>query len=82
MAEHPVVSPLPGVFYRRPNPQADPYVVEGQRVHRGDTVGLVEVMKTFHEIKSDVEGVLLRFLVENEGAVQPGQAIALIETDS
>jgi len=81
VARHEIVSPLPGVFYQRPNPEADPYVQEGQRINAGDTIGLIEVMKTFHEVKSEVSGVLVEFLVENEEAVQSGQQIAVVETD-
>lgn len=76
MAERFIHSPLPGIFYRRPNPQADPYVVEGQRVKAGDTVGLVEVMKSFHEVNAESDGVIVQFLIENEGPVQVGQPIA------
>ena len=74
MAEtHTVKSPLPGIFYRRPSPEALPYVEEGQQVKAGQTIGLVEVMKSFHEVPADEEGVALRFLVEDEEPVQIGQ---------
>ncbi len=66
MAQHEILSPLPGTLYRRPNPTADPYVTEGQRVEAGDTVCLVEIMKQFHEVKAGVNGVLKEFLLENE----------------
>ena len=74
-----IKSPLPGTFYRRPNPQADPYVSEGDRVAKGDVVGLVEIMKSFHEIVSDAAGVIARFLVENEELVDTGQDIIVFE---
>ena len=70
---HTVKSPLPGIFYRRPSPEALPYVEEGQQVKAGQTIGLVEVMKSFHEVPADEEGVALRFLVEDEEPVQIGQ---------
>lgn len=70
-----IKSPLPGTFYRRPSPDADPYVSEGDRVQPGTVVGLVEIMKNFHEITSDEEGVVERFLVENEELVEAGQSI-------
>ncbi len=75
-----VKSPLPGTFYRRPSPQADPYVSEGDRVQPGDVVGLVEIMKNFHEITSDAEGVVARFLVENEDLVEAGQDIIALDS--
>ena len=74
MAEtHTVKSPLPGIFYRRPSPEAPPYVEEGQNVKTGETIGLVEVMKSFHEVRADEAGVAVQFLVENEEPVQIGQ---------
>ena len=75
-----IKSPLPGTFYRRPNPDADPYVSEGDRVQPDDVVGVVEIMKSFHEIKSDAEGVVERFLVENEQLVEAGQDIIALES--
>ena len=80
MAHHEVLSPLPGIFYRRPSPDAEPYVKEGGAVKVGDTIGLVEVMKQFSEISADAAGKVVRFLVENEAAVEPAQPVLLIET--
>jgi acetyl-CoA carboxylase biotin carboxyl carrier protein len=78
MAEHTIKSPYPGTFYRRPNPDADPYVAEGEEVSSGDVVGLVEIMKNFHEIKAETDGHVERFLVENEAAVEAGQEIVAL----
>jgi acetyl-CoA carboxylase biotin carboxyl carrier protein len=72
---HRIRSPLPGTFYRRPNPTSDPYVNEGDEVQAGDVVGLVEIMKSFHEVHSDAAGRVARFLVENEDLVDAGQDI-------
>jgi acetyl-CoA carboxylase biotin carboxyl carrier protein len=80
MAQHQVMSPLPGIFYRRPAPDKPPYKSEGDRVKEGDTIGLVEVMKQFTEIHADASGQILRFLVENEAPVEPEQPLLLIET--
>jgi acetyl-CoA carboxylase biotin carboxyl carrier protein len=74
-----IKTPLPGTFYRRPSPDADPYVGEGDSVKAGDVVGLIEIMKTFHEIRSDTDGVVARFLVENEDLVDAGQDIIALE---
>jgi acetyl-CoA carboxylase biotin carboxyl carrier protein len=79
VSERTIKSPLPGTFYRRPNPQADPYVTEGDDVKAGDVVGLVEIMKSFHEISSDADGIVSRFLVENEDLVDAGQDIIALE---
>ena len=73
-------SHLPGTFYRRPDPQSDPYVSEGDTVKPGDVVGLVEIMKSFHEIHSDTDGRVVRFLVENEDLVDAGQDIIELES--
>ena len=74
-----IKTPLPGTFYRRPSPDANPYVEEGDTVSAGDVVGLIEIMKTFHEIRSDADGVVARFLVENEELVDAGQDIIALE---
>jgi acetyl-CoA carboxylase biotin carboxyl carrier protein len=72
-------SPLPGTFYRRPNPTSDPYVSEGDDVKAGDVVGLVEIMKSFHEVHADADGRIARFLVENEDLVDADQDIIELE---
>ncbi len=79
MAKKEILSPLPGTFYRRPAPDQPPYKSEGDAVAVGDVVGLVEVMKSFNEVKSEVAGKLVRFLVENEEAVMAGQPLAELE---
>jgi acetyl-CoA carboxylase biotin carboxyl carrier protein len=70
---------MPGTFYRRPDPDSDFYVEEGESVSAGDTLGLIEVMKSFHEVKAEEDGTVSRFLVENEAAVDAGQD--LLEMD-
>ena len=78
VSEKTIKAPLPGTFYRRPDPNADPFVAEGDAVRAGDVVGLVEIMKSFHEVKSDENGVINRFLVENEDTVEVGQDLAVL----
>jgi acetyl-CoA carboxylase biotin carboxyl carrier protein len=80
MAHHEILCPLPGTFFRRPAPDAPPFVKEGDTVNTGDTIGLVEVMKQFSEVQADAAGKVVRFLVENEGIVEPGQPLVMIET--
>jgi len=75
-----ILAPLPGTFYRRPNPDADVFVSEGDTVAPGDVVGLVEVMKTFLEVKADVGGVVDRFLVDSGDAIEAGQALVALRT--
>jgi acetyl-CoA carboxylase biotin carboxyl carrier protein len=79
MATREILSPLPGTFYRRPAPDKPSYKEPGDTVAPGDALGLVEVMKTFYEVKSDADGKVVRFLAENEEAVQAGQPLVEIE---
>jgi len=74
-----IKSPIPGTFYRRPDPESDPYVNEGDEISPGDTVGVVEVMKSFHEVKAEEDGKVLRFLIENEDPVAAGQDLLELE---
>jgi acetyl-CoA carboxylase biotin carboxyl carrier protein len=76
-----ILSPIPGVFYRKPGANDEEYVKEGQAVKVGETVGLIEVMKNFYEIKAEFDGVMEKFLVENEGLVDAGQEIAILKVD-
>jgi biotin carboxyl carrier protein len=78
VAERTIKSPIPGTFYRQPSPEAEPFVTEGAEVSAGDVVGLVEIMKSFHEIKADEGGKVERFLVETDDTVEAGQAIATL----
>ena len=80
MANKQILSPLPGTFYRRPAPDQPPYKSEGDPVNIGDVVGLVEVMKSFNEVKATAAGRIVRFLVENEDAVMAGQPLADIDS--
>jgi acetyl-CoA carboxylase biotin carboxyl carrier protein len=79
MARHEVLTPIPGIFYRRPDPDSDPFVAEGDRVETGATIGLVEIMKNFQPVETEAAGTLVEFLVENEDAVVAGQAVAVVE---
>jgi biotin carboxyl carrier protein len=79
VAEKTIKSPMPGTFYRRPDPESDPFVNEGDAVSAGDTVGLIEVMKSFHEIKAQEEGTISKFLLDDEDAVGAGQDILELE---
>ena len=79
MADKSIKSPMPGSFYRRPDPESDPFVNEGDAVSPGDTVGLVEVMKSFHEIKAQEEGTVSKILLDDEDAVGAGQDVVELE---
>jgi acetyl-CoA carboxylase biotin carboxyl carrier protein len=79
MAKHEVVTPVPGTFYRRPDPDSEPFKNEGDSVKAEDTVGLVEIMKNFQEVKAEADGTLAEFLVENEDSVMAGQPVAVLD---
>ncbi|KAK43519.1 hypothetical protein BG58_32055 [Caballeronia jiangsuensis] len=79
MAIHEILSPLPGTFYRRPSPDQDYYVERDCRVQTGAVVGLVEVMKQFTEVESDVAGRVIEIAVEDGEPVEAGQVLIRIE---
>lgn len=74
-----IPSPLPGVFYRRPSPDQDVYVSDGDQVTEGQTIGLIEVMKNFTELKATAAGTVKEFLVEDESEVSVGQDVVVLE---
>ena len=76
---HVLKSPMVGVAYLAPEPGATPFVKVGKAVHAGDTVALVEAMKTFNPIKSDVDGVVKKILVSDGVAVEFDQPLIVIE---
>ncbi len=81
MSRHEVMSPIPGVFYRRPDPNSPEYVKPGQQVGADDTVGLVEVMKTFYPVPAGVAGTVIDFAAEGESVVDAGQTLVVLEVD-
>lgn len=79
MSKLEIKAPMPGVFYRKPSPDSEPFKNDGDDVASGDVVGLIEVMKSFHEIKAEVSGKSVRFVIEDSEAIMAGQTIAEIE---
>jgi acetyl-CoA carboxylase biotin carboxyl carrier protein len=73
-----LLSPLPGTFYRKPAPDKPVYKHEGDTVAAGDVIGLIEVMKSFTEVKAEVAGRIVKFLADNEEPVMAGQPLAEI----
>ena len=70
-----IMAPLPGTFYRSPSPGEPVFKSEGDAVAIGDTVGLIEVMKSFTPVVAEEAGTLKAFHVENEDAVMAGQPL-------
>lgn len=62
-------APLVGTFYRASSPEEAPYVHVGDRVKKGDVVGLIEAMKLMNEIVAPLDGVIEEILIENEELV-------------
>ncbi|QIM19510.1 biotin carboxyl carrier domain-containing protein [Leucobacter coleopterorum] len=73
-----IIAPVPGIFYRRPAPDKAPFVEQGDAVEAGQTIGVIEIMKQFTEVRSEAAGVLDSFAVEDFGMVGPGDVIATI----
>jgi len=72
-------SPMVGVVYLATEPGAKPFVKVGDTVHAGDTVALVEAMKTFNPIKATADGVVKEILVNDAQAVEFDQPLIVIE---
>jgi acetyl-CoA carboxylase biotin carboxyl carrier protein len=81
LAKHPgaVLSPMVGVVYLAPEPGSPPFVAIGQQVAAGQTVALIEAMKTFNQIKAPISGIASRILVANSSPVEYGEVLMLIE---
>jgi biotin carboxyl carrier protein len=74
-----VHSPALGRFFRRREPGERLLAEAGKRIVAGDPLGVIEVMKTYHEVTAPVSGLLTAFLVEDEQVVEYGQPVARIE---
>ena len=75
----PIVSPMVGVFYRAPSPSDPNFVEVGDRVERGQTIGLVEAMKSFNEIVAESAGVVAKIPAETGQIVETGQPLVLLK---
>jgi acetyl-CoA carboxylase biotin carboxyl carrier protein len=74
-----ITSPMVGTFYRAPAPDAPPYVKEGSRISKGDTLCIIEAMKLMNELESEVEGTIVEVLVENAQPVEYGQVLFRVQ---
>lgn len=73
-----VKAPLVGTFYRAPGPGQKPFVRPGQKVRKGDTLGIIEAMKMMNEITAPCDGPIVSILVEDETLVQFDQCLMTI----
>tara|TARA_B100001750_G_scaffold240340_1_gene249900 strand:+ start:14685 stop:15158 length:474 start_codon:yes stop_codon:yes gene_type:complete len=73
-------SPMIGTFYRKSNPDKDPFVQVGDEVKEGDVLCVIEAMKLFNEIEANFSGKILKILVDDQQPVEYDQPLFLIET--
>lgn len=74
-----IVAPLTGVFYGSPSPTSAPFAQVGETVQAGQVVCIVEAMKVFNEIKSEVSGTVLAIVAQNGQLVQKGEALIRVQ---
>jgi acetyl-CoA carboxylase biotin carboxyl carrier protein len=75
----PITAPMVGTFYAAASPKDQPYIQEGDTIHPGDRVGIIETMKMMNEIDAEIGGRVTRILVQNGQPVEYGQALMLVE---
>jgi acetyl-CoA carboxylase biotin carboxyl carrier protein len=74
-----IKSPMIGTFYLTPNPDSAPFVTEGASVRAGQTVCIIEAMKLFNEIESEISGKIVKILVSNATPVEYDQPLFLVD---
>jgi len=74
-----VTAPMVGIFYTSPAPDQSPFVNKGQNVKTGDVLCIIEAMKIMNQIEADIDGKLIRVLVENGDPVEYGQPLFVID---
>ena len=77
---HTVKSPMIGTFYRTPNPDKPNFVNVGDEIKQGQIICIIEAMKLFNEIESDISGRVIKVLVDNSSPVEYDQPLFLIES--
>jgi acetyl-CoA carboxylase biotin carboxyl carrier protein len=75
----PVLTPMTGVYYSAPSPTSPPFVHHGDIVHVGQVVALIEAMKVFSEIQSEVAGRVVEIVAINGDVVNKGDALIRVE---
>ena len=74
-----IKSPIIGTFYRKPSPDKDPFVEIGQNIKEGDVLCVIEAMKLFNEIESEVSGKIVKVLVDDSSPVEFDQPLFLVD---
>ena len=70
---------MPGTFYSASSPDATPFIKEGDKVSKGDSLCIIEAMKIMNEIEAEESGTILKLLVEDGNAVDYNQPLFLID---
>lgn len=76
-----IKSPMIGTFYRSSNPDSPPFVSVGDKITKGQTVCIIEAMKLFNEIESEVSGTIVKVNLENSSPVEYDQVLFVVEPD-
>lgn len=74
-----VKSPMIGTFYRKPSPDKDAFVIVGDEIKPGDVLCVVEAMKLFNEIESEVSGKIVKVLADDSSPVEYDQPLFLVD---
>ena len=74
-----ILSPMPGTFYSASSPDATPFIKEGDKVSKGDSLCIIEAMKIMNEIEAEESGTIVKFLVDDGSAVDYNQPLFLID---
>jgi len=77
-----VKSPIVGTFYRAASPEKPPYVKVGDNINVGDVVCIVEAMKLFNEIESEVSGKIVKVMIEDASPVEYDQVLYLVDPNA
>ena len=78
---HELKAPLVGTYYSSPKPDDPPFMNIGDKISKGQTIGIIEAMKIFNEIESDIDGTVLEICVENGSPVEFDQLILKIKPE-
>jgi acetyl-CoA carboxylase biotin carboxyl carrier protein len=76
-----IKSPMIGTFYRSSSPETGPFVSVGDKISKGQTVCIIEAMKLFNEIESEVSGTVVKVMAENSSPVEYDQVLFVVEPD-
>ena len=78
---HYITAPLVGTFYVSPKPGEPPFIKVGDKIEAGNIICIIEAMKIFNEIESDINGTVKEVLIDDSSPVEYGQKIISVEVD-